>query len=117
MACSSTIFTYYDTYDRSVLYMSHQLMSANLPEAQKPKSVRTQEQHLFHTKSQCVSYRDACQLSEQNLRQLVSTSSFSLFSRHPACPTHGCIHYSYDYAQQIHYPSNPLQLGPISFKT
>ena len=26
-------------------------------------------------------------------------------------------HYSFDYAQQVHYPSNPLQPGPIYFLT
>ena len=26
-------------------------------------------------------------------------------------------HYSFDFAQQLHYPSNPLQPGPIYFKT
>ena len=24
-------------------------------------------------------------------------------------------HYSFDFAQQVHYPSNPLQPGPIYF--
>ena len=28
-----------------------------------------------------------------------------------------CVHYSFDYAQQVHYPSNPLQPGPIFFLT
>lgn len=27
------------------------------------------------------------------------------------------MHYSFDYAQQVHTPSNPLQPGPINFKT
>lgn len=27
------------------------------------------------------------------------------------------MHYSFDYAQQVHIPSNPLQPGPIYFKT
>ena len=27
------------------------------------------------------------------------------------------IHYSFDFAQQIHYPYNPLQPGPMYFKT
>ena len=29
----------------------------------------------------------------------------------------GTVHYSFDYAQQIHIPSNPMQPGPIYFKT
>ena len=41
-------------------------------------------------------------------------------------PPHGMIapasnaisaHYSFDFAQQVHYPSNPLQPGPIYFLT
>lgn len=27
------------------------------------------------------------------------------------------VHYSFDYAQQVHYPSNPMQPGPIYFLT
>ena len=27
------------------------------------------------------------------------------------------MHYSFDFAQQIHVPSNPLQPGPVYFKT
>lgn len=28
-----------------------------------------------------------------------------------------CIHFSFDFAQQVHYPHNPLQPGPMYFKT
>ena len=28
-----------------------------------------------------------------------------------------CAHYSFDFAQQVHYPHNPLQPGPMYFKT
>ena len=28
-----------------------------------------------------------------------------------------CMHYSFDFARQVHYPSNPLQPGPMFFKT
>jgi len=27
------------------------------------------------------------------------------------------VHYSFDFAQQVHYPHNPLQPGPIYIKT
>ena len=33
-----------------------------------------------------------------------------------ACSFAGTMHYSFDYAQQVHIPSNPLQPGPIYFK-
>lgn len=28
-----------------------------------------------------------------------------------------CVHYSFDFAQQVHYPHNPFQPGPMYFKT
>ena len=32
-------------------------------------------------------------------------------------PSNIKVHYSFDYAQQVHYPSDPLQPGPIYFLT
>lgn len=40
-----------------------------------------------------------------------------LSERHDPCSMNGTVHYSFDYAQQIHFPSNPMQPGPIYFKT
>lgn len=34
-----------------------------------------------------------------------------------ACSLNATMHYSFDFAQQIHIPSNPMQPGPIYFKT
>jgi len=33
------------------------------------------------------------------------------------CSFNRTVHYSYDYAQQLHYPSDSNQPGPIYFKT
>ena len=33
------------------------------------------------------------------------------------CSLQSMVHYSFDMAQQVHYPSNPLQPGPIYFLT
>ena len=35
----------------------------------------------------------------------------------PACSRDFLAHYSFDFAQQVHYPSDPLQPGPVYFKT
>ncbi|GFO49975.1 hypothetical protein PoB_007648000 [Plakobranchus ocellatus] len=35
--------------------------------------------------------------------------------KHAACTFQGTIHYSFDSAQQLQYPANPLQPGPIYF--
>ena len=42
---------------------------------------------------------------------------FSPFNPPPSCSVDGFAHYSWDYAQQLHYPINPQQPGPIYFKT
>ena len=41
----------------------------------------------------------------------------SALREHPFNSWDSKMHYSFDFAQQIHYPSNPLQPGPIFFKT
>ena len=35
---------------------------------------------------------------------------------HPECTYAGKSHYCFDFAQQVHFPSDPLQPGPIYFK-
>ena len=39
------------------------------------------------------------------------------FGRHDPCSYDGVMHYSMNFAQHVHYPSNPLQPGPVYFKT
>jgi hypothetical protein len=41
----------------------------------------------------------------------------TLFSGQPALSYDGTMHYSFDYAQQIHYPHYSQQVGPLFFKT
>ena len=40
----------------------------------------------------------------------------NLNEEHEPCSFNGTMHYSFDYAQ-VHFPSNPMQAGPIYFKT
>ena len=39
-----------------------------------------------------------------------------LFSGQPALSYDGTMHYSFDYAQQIHYPHYSQQVGPLFLK-
>ena len=41
----------------------------------------------------------------------------ALIQANPPCSVEGTMHYSFDYAQQVHFPCNPQQPGPIYFKT
>ena len=41
----------------------------------------------------------------------------ALDQRHEACSLDTTMHYSCDFVQHVHNPSNPMQPGPIYFKT
>ena len=41
----------------------------------------------------------------------------NLNETHKPCSFNGTMHHSFVYAQQVHFPSNPMQPGPIYFKT
>ena len=43
--------------------------------------------------------------------------SVDIDEHHDPCSLHTTMHYSFDFAQQVHYPSNLMQPGPIYFKT
>ena len=50
-------------------------------------------------------------------KEVLQDSVINLLSPRPSCSLKGTIHYSDDYAQRVHIPSNPQQPGPIYFKT
>ena len=50
-------------------------------------------------------------------KKLLHGSGINLLSGRPCRSFKGTVHYSCDYAQQVHIPSNPQQPGPIYFKT
>ena len=66
-------------------------------------------------------YRSRCDQAKQQLvTHFTQSGVFSPpppFTSHGPCSLEGMVHYSFDMAQQMHYPSNPLQPGPIYFLT
>ena len=64
-------------------------------------------------------YSAVCDTSKQNVRQFSQQAGVftppSPSSRLPPCSLPSVIHYSFDMAQQVHYPSDPLKSGPIYF--
>ena len=86
-----------------------------MPEGQKAEAIRAQEQHLRLAAGEREFYKNCCKQSKENIRQYLQEIDFN-FGRAP-CSYNGTVHYSYDYAQQLHYPSDPNQPGPIYFKT
>ena len=91
------------------------LRSANLPDNEKSQCVLAQQEHLNCVQMEREFYRNTCCESKNNLERLADTIEFD--EPHDPCSIDAVIRYSFDFAQQIHIPSNPMQLGPIYFKT
>ena len=91
------------------------LRSANLPVHEKSECVRKQQEHLDLAQAERNAYKEACKEAEINFKRIEDTTDLS--APHEPCSFRGTMHYSFDYAQQVHIPSNPMQPGPIYFKT
>ena len=88
--------------------------SANLPDAHQPEVVRAQKEHLRLAAGEREFYKTCCKESKDSLAAHLENIDFG-GEREP-CSYFGTVHYSYDCAQQLHYPANPYQRGPIYFK-
>ena len=86
------------------------LKSANLSEDEKSQRLQTAEKHLQCAKKQRNYYRKQVQSSKETIKT---------FAANQGQPTSLALSlaYSFDHAQQVHYPSNPQQPGPLFFKT
>ena len=91
------------------------LRSANLPDREKSDCVLAQQEHLDCVHREREFYRNTCAESKSNFERFEET--IELDEQHDACSLDTTIHYSFDFAQQVHIPSNPMQPGPIYFKT
>ena len=88
--------------------------SANLPDEEKSEIVWKQEAHLLDAECERSLYKSVCEETKRNLKPILNSLDFNE-TRTP-CSFEGKMHYSFDYAQQVHLPSNPMQPGPIYFK-
>ena len=85
--------------------------SANVAEADKSERLLQQEQHLRVVKEERSFYNEMVRRAKDVCRQL----EVSQLSANSPCSRQIAMHYSFDYAQQVHLPSDPLQPGPIYF--
>lgn len=88
--------------------------SANLLDEEKSEIVRKQEAHLLDAERERSLYKRVCEESKRNLKPILNSLDFN--ETRTACSFKGKMHYSFDYAQQVHLPSNTMQPGPIYFK-
>ena len=77
--------------------------------------VQAQQQHLNCVQMEREVYRKVCLEAETSFKTL--ENEIDLDIPREACSVDMTMHYSFDFAQQIHIPSNPMQPGPIYFKT
>lgn len=85
--------------------------SANLSDEEKQVRCKRQEEHLLHVKLERSLYRDQVTKAKQALKDVKH------LSKNEPCSKDVGVHYSFDFAQQIHFPSDPLQPGPMYFLT
>ena len=90
--------------------------AANLSDREKSECVKAHQDHLNCAQSEREYYRNSCINSENALGPIDTETVLDRESRE-ACSLNVTVHYSFDYAQQVHIPSNPMQPGPIYFKT
>lgn len=86
----------------------------NVSDEEKTHLIQKQQQHLKSATSERASMKECIASCKKTLK---NNTTIDLLSSRPSCSFNGTVHYSYDYAQQVHIPSNPQQPGPIYFKT
>jgi len=85
-------------------------MSSNLPEVIKATKLAKQQDHLANVKKERELYREEvnqCKESQQHHPQQLG--------KHTVCSNDLPAHYSFDFAQQVNIPYDPLQPGPMYF--
>ena len=89
--------------------------ASNKPIDEKMAVLEEQKRYLHAAGSERKFYKEACELSKLEVRRI--NYALVVIQAKTPCSFEGTMHYSFDYAQQLHYPANPLQPGPIYFKT
>lgn len=85
------------------------LQCANLTEDEKADRLKAAELHLQAARNQRLHYNEQCKAAKAEWEAFKSTLSSSTYG--------GVMHYSFDYAQNVQYPSNPQQPGPAYLKS
>lgn len=88
--------------------------SANLPEAVKSRKLLKQEEHLRLVDMERQFYRDMVAASKDTIAGMEGPVRLG---PNAAVSKNIRMHYSFDFAQQVHIPSDPLQPGPVYFMT
>jgi hypothetical protein len=84
---------------------------SNLSEEDQLKLLRASSDHLVHANKERVEYKRQITESRTNFDPNLKVGY------HEPCSFDGFVHYSFDYAQQVHIPSSAEQVGTLYFLT
>lgn len=96
--------------------LRQQEQAANLSYEAKSEYVKAHQEHLSTAQTEREYYRNSCNDCKSFLQTLDTDTLLNCETRGPRS-LNVTIHYSFDFARQIHFPSNPMRPGPIYFKT
>ena len=95
--------------------------STNFPEREKSTILQKAIEHVEIAQKERKCYRDTCEECQASVRShFRSNDVFTPPKPHASIEPNTTpvkAHYSFDMAQQVHYPSDPLQPGPMYFLT
>lgn len=80
--------------------------AANLSDREKSECLKAHQDHLNCAKSEREHYKNSC-ANSKNALETIGTETLLNCENRAACSLNATVHYSFDYAQQVHYPSNP----------
>ncbi|XP_064636957.1 uncharacterized protein LOC135493509 [Lineus longissimus] len=83
----------------------------------KTDALKKAEKHLLQATTERSFYNSEVQGCRDVLKEHNITELRKLGNAVPNCANDFKVHYSFDFAQQLHYPHDPMQPGPIFFKT
>ncbi len=94
------------------------LRTANCPNREKSDVLKGAYEHLRIVQCERSYYKTTCDSCKKKIQTYFTTDGeFQSPTPAPANSRDLTVHYSFDYAQQVHYPSDPLQPGPVYFLT
>jgi len=88
------------------------LRASNTDDANKMQTIAEAHQHLARAAEQREHYQTCISATKQHLQP-----THKLIPMPVPTPPPPRAHYCFDFAQQVHYPSDPFQVGPIYFLT
>ena len=87
--------------------------SANLDDEEKRELLIQQQLHLSSVDEERTLYREMT----SQCKAVVSDLGIQSLGENPPCSRDITVHYSFDFAQQVHLPNSPYQPGPLYFLT